>query len=326
MKKTINCTLFDGTKLINHASITIEDGIITSIEENNEVKSDYFVMPCLIDAHTHMTNLDDVNQMLNYGINTTFDVCASSTLIEASKDLNIISSMNMAMGIVLNPKKFVDDAVQNGAKYIKVLLFNPLSIGAKALKGIVDEAHKRNLKVAVHATEITTYKQAVDANADILLHLPMKDNLTDEFASLIASKNIAVTPTLVMMKAFADSGKNGYTQEHFKNAINQVKTLYKNGVQILVGTDANIGSFAPLVTYGDSVYDEIHFLLEAKIPLIEVLKGATSKIGDCFNMDLGKIEIGKPCNYLVFKILDNHIEIDSQYLEEIWINGRNRKF
>lgn len=326
MKKTINCTLFDGTKLSNQTSVVIEDGVIASIEENNETKSDYFVMPCLIDAHTHMTNLDDVNQMLNYGINTTFDVCASPDLIEASKDLNIISSIDMAMGIVLNPKKFVDDAVQKGAKYIKVLLFNPLSIGAKALKGIVDEAHKRNLKVAVHATEITTYKQAVEANADILLHLPMKDNLTDEFASLIASKNIAVVPTLVMMKAFADSGKNGYTQEHFKNALNQVNTLYKNGVQILVGTDANIGSFAPLVTYGDSVYDEIHFLLEAKIPLLEVLKGATSKIGDYFNMDLGKIEVNKPCNCLVFKIPDNHIEIHNQYLEEIWINGRNRKF
>lgn len=326
MKESINCILFDGVNLIKNTTISIENGRIISIEKNLQNNNTVnFIMPCLVDAHTHMTSIEQAQKMLSYGINTTFDVCASSTLIESSKNLNIISSIDMAMGIVLNPKKYVEAAINKGAKYIKVLLFNPFSIGLKTLKEIVNEAHKRNLKVVVHATEISTYKQAVEANVDIILHLPMKDELTDEFAHLIASKGIYVVPTLVMMKTFSKSGRNGYKEEHFENALKQVKTLYKNKVQILVGTDANVGGFAPSVTYGDSVYSEINLLLEAKIPLLDVLKGTTSKIGEAFNMDLGRIETEKPANMVLFKISNNSIDISFNKLDKIWINGKNIK-
>ncbi len=324
MKETINCILFDGDNLIENASVTIDEGKIVSIERSNSNCSNYFMMPCLIDSHTHMINVDQVNKMITYGVNTTFDVCASQALIESSKVLRIISSLDMAMGIVLNPKKFIEKAISKGAKYIKVLLFNSLSIGLKALKGIVEEAHKNNLKVVVHATELATYKQVVEANVDIILHLPMKDKLSDDFASEIASKGIYVVPTLVMMETFVKCGRGGYNEEHFKNALKQVKTLRDNGVKILVGTDANIGSFAPEVTYGDSVYREINLLLEAGIPLLEVLKGATSRNGEAFNLNLGKIEIGNTADALLFKKSED-IEISYDKLEKVWISGKEIK-
>lgn len=324
MKETINCILFDGDDLIENTSVIIDEGKIVSIGKGNSNCQNHFMMPCLIDAHTHMTNVNQVNKMISYGVNTTFDVCATPSLIESSNDLKIISSLDMAMGIVLNPKKFVEKAIHKGAKYIKVLLFNSLSIGLKAIQGIVEEAHKKNLKVVVHATEYATYKQAVEANVDIILHLPMKDELSDDFASLIASKGIYVVPTLVMMETFAKCGRGGYNEEHFKNALKQVKTLYDNGVKILVGTDANIGSFAPEVTFGDSVYREINLLLEAGIPLLEVLKGTTSLISEAFNMNLGKIEVGNTANALLFKT-SKDIEISYNNLEKVWINGKEIK-
>lgn len=324
MYQSINCILFDGVNIINNATVVIDEGKIISIDSNHQNNTNYFMMPCLIDAHTHVTNVDQINRMISYGLASTFDVCAPTSLIASSKDLNIISSLDMAMGIVLNPKKYIEKEINKGAKYIKVLLFNTFSIGLKALKKIVEEAHKNNLKVVVHATELGTYNQAIDANVDVILHLPMKDELSDELACEIARKGIYVVPTLVMMETFSKSQRNGYKEEHFNNDLNQVKTLYKNGVKILVGTDANIGSFAPEVTFGDSIYREINLLLKAGISLLDVLKGATSMIGDAFNMNLGKIEIEKTANILLFKI-QNSIEISYDNLERILINGKDIK-
>lgn len=319
MKKSIKCNLFDGNNLLLNKIITIENDTIISIEDNKENNStNYLMTPPLIDAHTHMTDLSQINKMLNYGINMTFDVCATKELVDNSKDLIIISSYDMAMGIILNPKGIVENAIKKNAKYIKVLLFNSLSIGFKALKKIVDIAHKNNLKVVVHATELTTYKQAIEANADIILHLPMKEEITDELAKEIYEKNIYIVPTLVMMKAFSNSGRNGYKQEHFNNALKEVKTLYDNNANILVGTDSNIGSFSPKVEYGESMYTEIELLREAGLPLIDILKGATANIGKAFNLDVGKIEIGKKADFLLFK--SNDISYDN--LENIYINGK----
>lgn len=325
MKEMFKGTLFDGEKIIENVCVTIDDDNNVVIGKENIENSNYFMMPCLIDAHTHMTNINQVNRMMSYGVNSTFDVCASQSLISQSEDFKIISSIDMAMGFVLNPEKYVIKSINKGAKYIKVLLFNNLSIGLNALKDIVKIAHKHNLKVVVHATKISLYKQALEANVDIILHLPMKDELTDEFAKLIAKKGIYVVPTLTMMETFAKTRRGGYCEEHFQNALKQVKTLYDNEVKILVGTDANIGNYAPEVSYGDSMYTEINLLLKAGIPLIDILKGATSRIGEAFNMNLGKINSGDRANLLVFRFSNNNIEINYDNLEKVWINGKDIK-
>lgn len=321
MNKIVNCILFDGNNLSNK-KIIIEDGIVKSIENSrSEECSKFFVMPCLIDAHTHMENIMQVEKMSSYGISTTFDVSATPSLINKSTKLNIISSISMAMLFVLNAKKFVANSVNQGAKYIKVLLFNSFSIGQCALKKIVKEAHKKNLKVVAHATKLSTYKQAIKCGADIILHLPMKQKLTDDLAKSIAKKNISVVPTLCMMQAFAMGKKIGYNPRHFANALKQVETLYKNGVRILAGTDANSGYFAPSISYGDSLYKEIELLLKANIPLIDVLKGATHNIGNAFDInDLGVIRPNKPASLLIFDV-KNNISVDYNNLAEIWING-----
>lgn len=193
--------LFDGERLWDGATVTVEDGRILSVTACDPAECDKgLLIPGLIDAHTHMGTRAHIEAMLKAGITATCDVSASAELAEHSDKLEIIRSAGMAMGVVMNPKGFVEKAVQNGARYIKVLLFNTLSIGKAALKGIVKAAHERNLKVAVHATEVSTYRQATEAGADILLHVPMKEKFPEDLAKTIAEKGIAVAPTLIMME------------------------------------------------------------------------------------------------------------------------------
>ncbi len=321
-KIILNYPLFDGEKVIENASVTIENGRIFRVDRAENVDSSCFLMPGLIDVHTHMSSWEQVRKMLQYGITATCDVCAPKELIESSKQLEIFGSAGMAMGMVLNPKGFVEKAAADGARYIKVLLFNSMSIGKAALRGIVKAAHEKKLKVAVHATEVATVGQAVDAGADILLHVPMKEVLPETLAKEIAQKKIAVAPTLLMMETFANSGKNGYRPKHYQNAENAVRLLQEQGVTILSGTDANPGSFAPAVAYGSSMHREMQLLAKAGLPLCTVLAGATGKAAEVFGLDdIGLVSAGRKATLLLFEGRPDKTMADIGKLKQMWING-----
>lgn len=319
----IKYPLFDGERVWEGACVRVEDGLITSVTPCNPAAcGEGFLLPGLIDAHTHMGTASQVQTMLQSGITATCDVSASEALVAYSKELEIVSSAGMAMGMVMNPKGFVEQAAENGARYIKVLLFSPLSIGKAALNGIVKAAHDKGLKVAVHATEVATVRQAVEVGADILIHVPMKEPLPEGLAETIGKKGIAVVPTLVMMETFAHSGKNGYKPEHFQNAKNAVGLLRKHGVAILCGTDANPGSFFPGVAYGSSLHRELELLVQAGLSPVEALTAATTKNAEVFGIRSGRIAAQMPANMvLVLGRPDQNIS-DTTWIQQLWIHGK----
>lgn len=311
---TLNYPLFDGEKVIENASVTVENGIITAVTGAESTNNDCLLMPGLIDAHTHMTNVDQTAEMLKNGVVATCDVSAPSELVANSKEFTIISSAGMTMG-TLNGKGYVDKAVENGAKYIKVLLFEPNLMPKNVLKSICAAAHEHDLKVAVHATSVKAERMAAESGADILLHVPMKEELPESFAEEIAERGIAVAPTLVMMEAFAHSGRNGYVPEHYKNAENAVRTLYRCGVTLLAATDANIGSFAPAVAYGSSMHREAELLCKAGLTPVDVLASATGKIAKVFNIDgLGSVTVGNRARLI---LIDGRADKDITAIKRI---------
>lgn len=318
----LNDPLFDGKKVIENASVIIENGRIAAVRETESADDRYFLMPCLIDAHAHISSMEQIGAMLKNGVAAVCDVSASQELVRASKQVQIISSAGMAMGMVLNPKGFVEKAAANGARYIKVLLFSAFSIGKPALSGIVRAAHEKGLKAAVHATEIATVRQAVECGADILLHVPLKEKFPEDLAETIAEKKIAVAPTLVMMETFANSGRNGYLPEHYQNAEKAVKLLHDFGVPILAATDANTGSFAPAVAYGTSMHREMELLVRAGMTPTEVLRSAASKAAEVFGIENhGMIEEGKKASLLLIEGRPDKNITDTTKIRQIWIDG-----
>ena len=69
-------------------------------------------------------------------------------------------------------------------------------------KAIIEEAHKNNLKVAVHATERITAQLAVEAGCDYLVHSVDDEILSDDFIKLLKSKNVILCPTLVVYSGY----------------------------------------------------------------------------------------------------------------------------
>jgi imidazolonepropionase-like amidohydrolase len=80
-------------------------------------------------------------------------------------------------------------------------------------KAIVNEAHKNNLKVAVHATQRFTAQLAVEDGCDYLVHGVENEIISDDFIQLLKSKNIIICPTLIVEDGYINTfaQKNNYS-------------------------------------------------------------------------------------------------------------------
>ncbi|EDP97651.1 amidohydrolase family protein [Kordia algicida OT-1] len=72
------------------------------------------------------------------------------------------------------------------------------------VKATIEESHKHNLKVAVHATELKTAKLAIQANADILVH-SVREIIDDEFVKMIKASNVSYIPTLMVSDKYTEA-------------------------------------------------------------------------------------------------------------------------
>ncbi|MCA0931367.1 amidohydrolase family protein [Lutimonas saemankumensis] len=83
------------------------------------------------------------------------------------------------------------------------------------VKAIIDEAHKNDLKVAVHATQEFTAKLAVENGADFLVHSVDDEILSEEFVELMKAQKTILCPTLVVHEGYHDTfGQNLEMSRH----------------------------------------------------------------------------------------------------------------
>ncbi|MDQ8750305.1 amidohydrolase [Elizabethkingia miricola] len=67
------------------------------------------------------------------------------------------------------------------------------------IKEIIQEAHKNNLKVAVHATERIAAQIAVENGCDFLVHNIEDEVVSDSFVQLLKSGKVILSPTLTVI-------------------------------------------------------------------------------------------------------------------------------
>lgn len=327
---TLNYPVFDGSTIWENATVVIEDGVISdkTVFGEGEVDNNYFLMPGLIDAHTHVSETGQMELMVSKGVTTTCDVAISQEVQDSFKYLNVWTARSGAFVAVEDGKAFVEDMIAQDAKYIKVVIDLPEIMGgglmeASVLQDIVDTAHANDLKVAVHAISISGVQLAVDTGVDMLIHVPIGEEFPLDLAEQIAEQGIEVMPTMVMMKAFADSPVYGYEEEDYQDAVDAVQLLNSLGVPILVATDANIGGFVPAVVHGTDLHREMQLLVEAGLTPLEVLQGATGNVADAFGLEnVGRIAPGQPATMVLVEGRPDQDITDSLNIVQIWVDGK----
>ncbi len=186
---------------------------------------------------SHQTMEDKLRRYLQNGITNVIDVGATNNFLkqrEQFKNAAYAPSIYMTGPLLTTyePTAFEnlgDDepfslvkTVEDGIKMLQQQLpFHPdfikiwyiagadgLSIEESArknlpiVKAIIDEAHKNNLKVAVHATERITAQLAVENGADFLVHSVDDEIIKDDFVQLLKKNKTILCPTLIVMDGY----------------------------------------------------------------------------------------------------------------------------
>ena len=238
-------------------------------------------------------------------------------------------------------RKQVDDLAAQHVDAIKGVLeagapgylFNRMDVNI--LRAVADEAHTKNLPVAIHTGSAKDVIDAVAAGANSVEHGSFIDDIPDATIAEMKAKGIALDPTLSVVEAFTNFAKGDTTllkrslvqqttpkellagtehaatsdqykglREGLSHYPMSIQTGEKNllkawhaGVMLVTGTDA--GNF--LVMHGPTVQHEIELWVAAGIPVDVALQAATLNAAKLLHADnrIGTIEKGKEASLLV---------------------------
>lgn len=199
---------------------------------------------------------------------------------------------------------------------------------------ITARARAAGLTVFAHVGDNADAQKVARAGVDILAHGIYREAVSEATARLLAEKNVAVVPTLVVFDNIDRLAHGDYaltplqrevgdpdtltvlaegrgdheltpafdawaarTYEHRQHKFENVAILRKHGVTILVGSDSpNLGQFG-----GASLHDEMDLLVRTGMTPAEVLQAATYRNAQALKLDaeIGSIAPGKQADLLL---------------------------
>lgn len=216
----------------------------------------------------------------------------------------------------------VRDLHSRGADFIKVTLEPGFAhdslpvINLEELSSIVTTAHAHNLLVRAHVDKSAMLDMALDADVDVIEHVPMPSHFPEELKAMfddagvfqipseleaqllrMIDQGIVLVPTLDVYDGRPDSGDINPETDVFTQAVLSIARFFHNsGGLIAVGNDygnAGIDSGMPL--------KEMEHLQTAGLSPLEVIEAATKHAAFVCGQseELGTLEKGKLADLIV---------------------------
>ncbi len=368
-------TLIDGTGRapVANARMVVENGRITAIGPSDRVTipmnavqqslAGRVVMPGLINAHGHVSSLANLGTYAAYGITTVFSLGDEPTEVFAAREAQKRAAPPYARvylaGPVLAPtspenaRELVAKDAELKVDIVKIRVDDNLSTAKKmppeVWKAVIDEAHKRGMRVAVHLYYLDDAKALLAAGADYIAHSVRDQAVDASFVRDLKAKGICYTPTLmrevstfvyssvppffsdslflahankewiaaVSQPARMEATKNSATAQQYQAqlpvATKNLKTLFDAGVPIAMGTDT--GPQGRFQGYFELM--ELEMMVNAGLTPMQALQSATQTAARCMKIDrdLGTLETGKWADFVVLGAspLDNISNIRKQH-------------
>ncbi|KND87617.1 Adenine deaminase [Tolypocladium ophioglossoides CBS 100239] len=366
-----NVRVFDGERLSEPTTVVIEGGLIGSNPDGAEEVdgTNGVLLPGLIDAHVLLDKEGQLRQMRDWGVTTALGMgewsaetlkilrgCESQGLTDIRSPgvpATVPGSLHSKMLPVPakdlvagagDATRFVTNRLAEGADYIKVVADVPGPDQA-TLDALVSTAHEHGKLVIAHAATFTPYTMALEAQADVITHVPRDKALDEESVARMAADKRVSVPTLHMMGLITKplglatilrllfrpsllltiiSGIRSFSgTSAYENAKESVARMYRAGVPILAGTDSNEEEDSPFqVRHGEALHQEMELLVEAGLSTVDVLRAATALPAKHFGLsDRGVVEPGKRADLLLLR--DDPIKDirATRSIQRVWCGG-----
>jgi imidazolonepropionase-like amidohydrolase len=241
---------------------------------------------------------------------------------------------------------------------------NPNKMKPEVYRAVIDEAHKRGLRVAAHLYYLKDAIGLLDAGADVIAHSVRDQDVTPAFIAEVKKRNVAYIPTLTRDLSvfvyestpafFSDPfflrGKANYGRQvaqlsdpaaqaktrasqeaaTIKKALEQakrnLKILSDAGVLLSMGTDTG----ANLVGRWQGFFEhtELEMMVQSGLTPMQALVAATSGAARAMKLDanLGTLQAGKWADFVVLTANPLTDIKNTRQIESVWIAGRRVQF
>lgn len=174
------------------------------------------------------------------------------------------------------------------------------------IAAVVEEAHRRHVRVAIHSRGAGSTRAAAEAGVDWIIHA---DLATDADLDAVAAAGAALLPTMTFLAMVLEaSGRYGQDviqmdvsrmKRHFDRLIGVVERARRLGIKILCGTDTGNNAFMP---FGELHAKELEiFVAYCGFTPMEAIVTATRDNAWAVGLpdDLGVLEAGRLADVLV---------------------------
>ena len=340
-----------------------------------------FIVPGFINSHGHLNAgdqslpvYDQIIQQLR--LYTRFGVTTVYALGDDGKESVRVSSQNgqgtltrarlFASGGRATPRtaedarRVIADRHAQGVHIIKTgMNGNAKDMPPEAYNALIDEAHKRKLRVASHLFNLADAKALVNSGLDVVAHSIRDQDVDSAFIAELKRRNIGYIPTLTrdlsvfqytsapnylsdpfflrgeslfrpQIERVKDPALHAKTQASpgaqnarrgFDQALRNLKLLSDAGVMIAMGTDSgtSLGRWQ-----GYSEHVEMELMVKAGMTPMQTLVAATGNAAKTMAIDaeLGTLQTGKRADFVVL-MADPLADIrNTRTIESVWIDGR----
>ena len=256
VKAFTGASVFDGTgkSAIPNATIIVRDGKVEAVGPSSKVRppagaeivnvSGKFIIPGMISTHVHISDINGIRPpaytdentrrqlgvFARYGITTVWSLGGEKEPAYKAREMQNSPALDRARiylaGDVIVGKT-PEEARQMVAKVaatkpdvIKIRVDDMLGTAAKmtpdVYKAVIEEAHRRGLRVAAHIFYLDDAKQLLRDGADFIAHSVRDKEIDSEFLSLMKKRNVPYCPTLTReVSTFAYESKPAFFSDPF---------------------------------------------------------------------------------------------------------------
>ena len=359
VKAFTGAALIDGTDHapVPNATIVVRDGRIVAAGPASSTTipagaqrvalTGKTVIPGIINAHGHVNSPHDLETYAAYGVTTVFSLGGEPESVFAARASQNTPRLDRARvflaGKVLTPtspddaKAQVAEVAAQKVYIVKIRVDDNLGtvpkMSPEIYRAVIDEAHKRGMRVATHLFYLADAKSLLDAGSDFVAHSIRDADVDADVIAKLKARTVCVSPTLMREVStfvyestppfFSDSlflthanrdwmanlekpaaqqaMRASASAQRYKVALEvakrNLKKLSDAGVPIAMGTDT--GPTGRFQGYFELM--ELEQMASAGLTPRQVLTAATRDAARCMKLDrdLGTIEPGKWADFVV---------------------------
>ncbi|MFB7088445.1 amidohydrolase family protein [Streptomyces sp. NPDC056296] len=339
-----NVRVFDGDRVTTPRTVVVDNGRIgiSALGARRIDCAGAVLLPGLIDSHVHLRDVNTLHQLAGSGVTTGLDMaCFPPSVVDSLRGLPGLPDIRSAGTPAVAPgspqsrlptfpadavltgpdqaSRFVRARIAEGSDYIKIIIDEP-GLTPETIEAVTTAAHSFGKLVMAHATTTAMAERALDADVDMIHHVPLDNALPAEVAARYAATGTVAVPTLTMMEGFAGLGIPGMD---YAAAEGSVAALRRAGARILAGTDANSTPGIPVQPpFGSSLHHELELLVRTGLTTLEALRATTSLPARSFGLrDRGVIRPGYRADLL---LVDGDPLADitaTRAVRRVWVGG-----